>query len=128
MCHPHIISKPGGGVSTKGILFKMLHVQNGHYWTNWRPHSHPLYLFIEPVLKWKNMYCAGRTLIMLLCSALIFQFSHAMKILSCSSRSCMILSAWSTGTEVNNAVISYEQRHSSGWRVTLLTLSTKSLA
>ena len=33
------------------------------------------------------------------------------KEVSCSSRSCMILSAGSTGTEVNNAVTSYELRH-----------------
>ena len=39
----------------------------------------------------------------------------------------MILSAGSTGTEVNKAVTSYEQRHLPGWRVTLCTLSTKSL-
>ena len=30
---------------------------------------------------------------------------------SCSSRSCMILSAGSNGTELNNAITSYEQRH-----------------
>ena len=39
----------------------------------------------------------------------------------------MMLGAGCTGTDVNNAVTSYEQRHSPGWRVTLLTLSTKSL-
>ena len=51
---------------------------------------------------------------------------HAMRV-SCSSRPCMILSTRSTGTDVNCAVKSYEQRHSPGWRVTTLTLSTKSL-
>ena len=39
----------------------------------------------------------------------------------------MTLSTESTDTEVNNAVTSYEQRHSPGWRVTSLTLSTKPL-
>ena len=39
----------------------------------------------------------------------------------------MILRAGSTGTDVNSAVISYEQRYSPGLKVTLLTLSTKSL-
>ena len=46
---------------------------------------------------------------------------------SCSSGPYMMLRAGSTGTDVNSAVNPYEQRHSSCWRVTLLTLSTKSL-
>ena len=39
----------------------------------------------------------------------------------------MMLSAGSTGEDVNNAVKSYEQRHLPGWRVTFLTLSTNAL-
>ena len=39
----------------------------------------------------------------------------------------MMLRAGSTGSDVKSAVTSFEQIHSPGWRVTLLTLSTKSL-
>ena len=46
---------------------------------------------------------------------------------SCSSSPCMMLRAGSTATDVNSAATLYEQRQSPGWRVTLLTLSTKSL-
>ena len=60
------------------------------------------------------MFCTDNTV--LLCNEV-----------SSSSSPCMILSAGSTGTELNIAVTSYEQRHSPGWRVTLLTFSTKSL-
>ena len=48
-------------------------------------------------------------------------------VVSLSNRSFIILSAGHTGNAVNNVVTSWEQRHSPGWRVTLLTLSTKSL-
>ena len=34
----------------------------------------------------------------------------------------MMLRGGSTGTDVNSAITSYEQRHLHGWRVTLLTL------
>ena len=40
---------------------------------------------------------------------------------------CIMLRAGSTGTDLNSAITSYEQRHLPVWRVTLLTLSTKSL-
>ena len=39
----------------------------------------------------------------------------------------MMLRAGSTVTDVNSAVTSYEQRPLPGWRVTLLSLSAKSL-
>ena len=46
---------------------------------------------------------------------------------SCSTSLCLMLRAGSTGTDVNSAITSHEQRHSPGWRVTLLALSTKSV-
>ena len=49
------------------------------------------------------------------------------KVSSFSNRSSIMLSAGSTGTEVNNAKTSYEQKHSPRRTATPLTLFTKSL-
>ena len=48
------------------------------------------------------------------------------RVLSFPSRSLIMSSAGSTGTEVNKAVTSYDLRHSPGINITLLTCSTKS--
>ena len=114
----------GGNGSTEGFPFKILHVEIGYYGAYQVPHSCPLYLFME--LPWKEKY--------VLCrenpnNSVMFCTDNAVvswnEVSSCSMP-CMILSAESTGTDVNSAVTSFEQTLI--WLEGNLTcLSTKSL-
>ena len=90
----------------------------------WGPHSNTFYLFIELTLERKVSVLRQNSSkrIMSLTGNTVLSF----RVLSFSSRSLIMSSAGSTGTQVNRAVTSYELRHSPGISVTLLACATKS--
>ena len=99
-------------------------MEGSYYGAYWRPHSHILYLFIVLTLERKVSVFGQNSSnrIMSLTGNTVLSFT----VLSFSSRSLIMPSAGSSGTEVNRALTSHEMRHSPGINVTLLACSTKS--